>query len=348
MGAAGSSEDENGNPFGTGDTRQTSGPGPKSKSKRSNILGAALLIGMPWLMFVTLILLWTFAYHHFYLLVWIIVLAWGCFSFMFMALDSIKGTSGKPTGSWWLFLGLLCIFAIVNACVCGGYNYWMHMFHYWSFDENRGYTNVLPTEPAEGKQDAGTIVFSNTARVDTTRAVGYRSGTTYCVAPIMDDAQLDRVEYWAAGTNCCEALGDFTCDDTWNPSAKSGVVILDMQPGDAYIMSGESSFGVSLWAPALPYYHKAAKQAEAHFSLTSAKHAIFVRWVADTQVVQDEFWHAGTGFLGIVVLIYLAISIPAGLMLNLWSGSIVQAKGGGPLTPGGTESRGGNEFGTRR
>jgi len=287
-------------------------------------VGMALMIGMPWLMFVTLSVLWTFAYHHFYLVVWMVVLAWGCFACIFMALDS----RGRMGGSWFLFLGLLCLFAVVNACLVGSYNYWMHMFHYWSFDENRGYTNVLPTEPAEGHQDAGTIVFSNTARVDTTRAVGYKAGTTYCVAPVMDDTQLDRVEYWAAGTNCCGARGgDFTCDDTWNPKAKSGVVILDMVPGDASISTGDTSVGISLWAPILPYFRKAAKQAEAHYSLTSAKHAIFVRWVADTQVVQDEFWHAGTGFLVAVVFIYLAISIIAGAMLQLWSKRTASAQG---------------------
>lgn len=306
-----------GDPLGTGNT---SGGRGKRKSDMPEAVLRALMIGIPWLMFVTLSILFTFAYHHFYLLVWMLVLVWMCFAFIFMVLRDRMG------GSYYLFLGILCLFAVVNASLCGGYNYWMHMFHYWSFDENRGYTNVLPSEPAEGHQDAGTIVFSNTARVDTTRAVGYKSGTTYCVAPIMDDTQLDRVEYWAAGTNCCNSRGDFTCDDTWNPRAKSGVVILDMIPGDAQISTGDTSVGLSLWAPILPYYKKAAKQAEAHFAITSAKHAIFVRWVADTQVVQDEFWRAGTGFLLAVVLIYLLISIIAGFMLALRSSGERQAQ----------------------
>jgi hypothetical protein len=305
-------------PLGTGSAGRR-----RAKGKNEQAVGMALLIGMPWLMFVTLSVLWTFAYHHFYIAVWLLALAWACFAFIFMALDN----RGRMGGSWFLFLGLLCLFAVVNACLCGGYNYWMHMFHYWSFDENRGYTNVLPTEPAEGHLDAGTIVFSNTARVDTTRAVGYKAGTTYCVAPIMDDTQLDRVEYWAAGTNCCNSRGDFTCDDTWNPRAKSGVVILDMVPGDAQISSGDTSVGVSLWAPALPYFKKAAKQAEAHFALTSSAKAIFVRWVVDTQVVQDEFWHAGTMFLLVIILIYLGISVVAGAMLQLWSKRTASAQG---------------------
>merc|ERR1719265_981909 len=158
-----------------------------------------------------------------------------------MVLDSLK------TRPWWLFLGLLSLFAILFSVLCGQYNYWMHMFPYWSYDENRSYQNVLPTEPAEAHSDAGKIQFSHTARVDTSRAVGYKSGVVYCVSPILDDTQLDRVEYWAAGTNCCPARGDFLCDDTWNPKAKSGVVVLDTAPGDASVSSGDSSVGVSLW-----------------------------------------------------------------------------------------------------
>jgi len=108
-------------------------------------------------------------------------------------------------GSWFLSLGLLSLFAVINAVLCGNYNYWNHMFQYWSYDENRAYTNVLPTEPAASHADAGKIVFADTARVDTTRAVGFKMSTVYCVAPILDDTQLDRVEYWAAGTDCCPA-----------------------------------------------------------------------------------------------------------------------------------------------
>lgn len=313
------------NPTGVPDQPRTGGPSPemRRRKERDRYIGMALLVGMPWLMFVTLSVLWTFGYHHFYLVVWMIALAWFCFACGFLAMDAQE----KMAGSWYLFLAMVCFFAIINASLCGGYNYWTHMFHYWSFDENRGYTNVLPSEPADARQDAGTIVFSNTARVDTTRAVGYKAGTTYCVAPIMDDTQLDRVEYWAAGTNCCTSRGDFVCDATYNPKAKSGVVILDVVPGDASISTGETSIGLTLWAPILPYFKKAAKQAEAHYALTSAKNAIFVRWVADTQMVQDEFWAGGTSFLLATVFIYLGISLVLGIPLQLQSESLAVAAG---------------------
>merc|ERR1719379_1338649 len=174
-------------------------------------------------------------------------------------------------GSWFFFVGLLCGFACMFGCLCGLYNYYTHMMQYWTYDENRAYSNVLPTEPAEAHADAGKIVFAHTSRVDTSRAVGFKSGSTYCVAPILDDTQGDRVEYWAAGVDCCPARGDFACDDAFNPKAKSGVVILDTTGGDTAVSAGETTAGFSMWKSKRDYYVKAVRLAEAHFSITSAE-----------------------------------------------------------------------------
>merc|ERR1719231_1169470 len=97
-------------------------------------------------------------------------------------------------GSWFLHIGVLCVCACVAGSLAGLFNYYTFMYQYWSIDEGQTYTNVLPTEPAASHADAGKIVFSSTSRVDTTRALGYKVGTVYCVAPILDDTQFDRVE----------------------------------------------------------------------------------------------------------------------------------------------------------
>jgi len=257
------------------------------------------------------------SYHHYYLVCWLVVLAFFMLAVIFMVLDSRRRTGGA--GPWWLFLGLLSLFAILFSTLCGTYNYWMHMFPYWSYDENRSYQNVLPTEPAEAHADAGKMVFSHTARVDTARAVGYKSGSVYCVAPILDDTQLDRVEYWAAGVDCCPARGDFNCDDAWNPKARSGVVILDTSAGDASVSSGDTSVGFSLFRSRRDYYIKAVREAESNFALTSADHPLFVRWVGDPQAIQDDYWRSGVGFLVATVCIYLLVSIIMGAVMQMMS-----------------------------
>lgn len=266
----------------------------------------ALLVAMPWLMFLMIFIAFSFAYHHYDVIVWSLVLALVMVSLVFMILSS------RLAGSWYPLLSMLCMIACGNACLAGLYNYHTHMFQYWSYDENRAYTNVLPSEPASAHADAGKIVFANTARVDTTRAVGYKAGATYCVAPILDDTQLDRVEFFAAGLDCCPSRGDFTCDDAWSPTAKSGVVILD---SDGFFPAKRD------------YYLKAVKQAAAAFQMVAAEHPILVRWVADPQLIQDGYWSGGVGFLVGMVFAYLFVSIVAGAVLSIWVNKSANATG---------------------
>jgi hypothetical protein len=310
--------------FGTGGGRGDRQPlRNKSKNKDNQQLAMAALIGVPWTIFAIISCLFVFAYHHYYLACWLVVLAFLMLAVIFMVLDSRR----KQGGSWFLFLGLLSLFAIMFSSMFGTYNYWMHMFPYWSYDENRAYSNVLPTEPAEAHSDAGKIKFSHTARVDTTRAVGYKSGSVYCVAPILDDTQLDRVEYWAAGVDCCPARGDFNCDDTWNPKARSGVVILDTSAGDASVSSGDTSVGFHLFKSKRDMYVQSVREAEANFGLTSADYPLFVRWVGDPQQIQDDYWRSGVGFLVATICIYLLISVIAGAVMQMWSKKTAAAQG---------------------
>jgi len=304
------------------DDQQPLNPG-RGKAKENQTLAMVGLIAGPWLIFSIVIFLFTFAYHHYYLPCWLVVLAFAMLSVIFMVLDARRPVR------WYIYLGLLCLIAVLFSSLLGTYNYWMHMFPYWSYDENRAYSNVLPTEPAEAHADAGKIKFSHTARVDTSRAVGYKFGSVYCVAPILDDTQLDRVEYWAAGVDCCPARGDFNCDDAFNPKARSGVVILDTSAGDASVSSGDQSIGFSLFTSRRDYYVKAVRAAEANFGVTSADHPLFVRWVGDPQQIQDDYWRNGVGFVVATICIYLLISIILGAVMQYFFMKQQQQQRGG-------------------
>merc|ERR1719160_1819178 len=108
-------------------------------------------------------------------------------------------------GKWYTFLGILTLIAVVAGNIVGVYIYSQFFLQYWAYDMNRTYTNVLPSEPAAAHADAGIIKFASSARIDTTKAVGYKSGKVYCVAPVMDETQTPRVEYWAAGYDIVSA-----------------------------------------------------------------------------------------------------------------------------------------------
>lgn len=270
--------------------------------------GAPLLIIVPWLMFVMIFLPFTFLYHFYPVAIWCCVLAWCMMSFLFMLMDC----RDRMGGQWYLFLGMLSFIACLSASLAGEYNYHTNMFQYYSYDESRAYTNVLPSEPAGAHGDAGKITFSNTARVDTTRAAGFKQGSTYCVAPILDETQHDRVQFWAAGLDCCPSRGDFACDDAWNPLAKSGVVILDSE---------------GLFPNKRDNYMKATKQAAAAFGFETSDEAVLVRWVTDPQVIQDSYWTAGLDFMLALTFLYLAISIAAGVILHMFSKNVARASG---------------------
>lgn len=295
----------------------------KTKTAAGNQpMGLAVLIGVPWLMFSIVSCLFGMAYHHYAFAVWLVVLAWVLLASIFLVLDARK----RMGGAWFRFLGILCLFATVNGVLLGSYNYWTHLFQYWSYDENASYTNVLPTEPARALSDAGKIVFSTTARVDTSRALGFKVSSTYCIAPILDNTQMQNVEFWAAGIDCCPARGDFSCDDTWDPKSRSGVVLLGAMPEDASAAAAKGG-SLQLWHPVRDYYMQAVRAAEAAYSLTSSKEPLFVRWVRDPQAIQDDYWRSGVGFLVASVCVYLLLSIIVGAILQMWSKRTAASEG---------------------
>jgi len=204
----------------------------------TNARGMAFMIAVPWFMFSVLLCLYTFVFHQIKSVVYGALVAFAVVSVVFCFLDQMS-RPGRVT-HWYRKLGVLSGMATILAMICGSYTYEHHMALYWTYEENQKYTNVLPTEPAAAHADAGKIIFSDTARVDSTRSVGFKAGTVYCVAPILDDTQQSKVEYWAAGTDCCQQRADFSCDDAWDPKAKSGVVLIEpggIFPSNQYFFS---------------------------------------------------------------------------------------------------------------
>lgn len=279
------------------------------------------LITIPWLMFFMINILFAFLYHHSGMVTWSFTAIFLAISIIFIVLNR---QPPRDWGNWFLYLGIMSIFACIVGVWSGIYNYQENILRYYYYEEGRAYTNVLPSEPAAAHSDAGKITFSNNARVDTTRAVGYKKGVVYCVAPIMDDTQTARVEYWAAGTDCCLQRADFNCDDAWNNQAKSGVVLVDQED---YLV--KNNWGIHAM------FMKAVKEAEAAFDIVSSEDPLFIRWVKDPQTIQDDYWRSAIGHLFASAGVYLLLSIIAGAMLQMAAGRAGDAKGPSPNpTPG--------------
>jgi len=251
-----------------------------------------LLFLLPWLMFALIMALFTYGYHHIPGLVWVTAALCGCFAMIF-----IFTSTSDPDGRSSVVLGLLCSFAIALAVFGGLTNYNWNMAPYWAYEESREYHNVLPSEPAAAHADAGKIFFAESARVDTTKAVGFRKAITYCVAPILDPQSTTRVEFWAVGIDCCAERGDFQCGDAAAEglsAARGGVVVMDDR-----FLSGASHFD---------YFEKAVREAEAANDLVSATDPIFLYWVKDPDAVQTGFFTKGTTQLLVLSLVHLLVN----------------------------------------
>jgi len=221
-------------------------------------------------------MLFTYGYHHIPGVVWSTVCLLSCFALIFIL------TPPGPTeqGRSGVLLGCLCGSAIVLSTLCGLHNYGTHMEQYWLYEEAREYHNVLPSEPAAAHADAGKITFAEAARIDTTKAVGYKAASTYCVAPILDPSSSNRVEFWAVGLDCCAPRGEFNCDDATKEgteAAHGGLVVFDTGSIHRHY----------------EYFSKAVKESEAANDLVSSAEPIFVRWVKDPESVQASFFGAG-------------------------------------------------------
>lgn len=320
-------------PLGTGDD---AAPAIKKKPAANNApIGLGVIVGMPWLMFSILSILFAFAYHHYSWAVWLVATSWFLLVLIFFVLDA----RNRMLGGWFRCLGFLCLFGAINGCICGSYNYWSHMFQYWSYMESSTFSNVLPTEPAESHGDAGTIMFADTARIDTTRAVGYMSTSTYCVAPILDTTTVtdsllgsrsEVVEYWAAGMDCCPARGDFNCNDAWDAQARSGLVIVSIPGHDGSISNRGLSLWARMWKTEHDYYVMAVREAEGSYDLKSANRPLFVRWVRDPQRVQNDLWRGGVGYVVASVCVYFLVSVIVGSATQMYSKRQATAQGSQP------------------
>eukprot|EP00434_Breviolum_minutum_P018801 symbB.v1.2.016583.t1/scaffold1253.1/size128728/10 len=133
----------------------------------------------------------------------------------------------------WLVLALCLWAGLLVGSVLGNNYWWMGVAKYAESMWILHVTKVVPSwMPAR-----------STSR---TKAIAFRNGLTYCVAPVILEPleaaggttskttagfqipSSGTVDFWAVGTDCCGTTGTpFTCFDAANPFARSGLRVLD-------------------------------------------------------------------------------------------------------------------------
>lgn len=200
-------------------------------------------------------------------------------------------------------LGLLCILAVILGLVVGVYAYVRSLKEYDRLSRGAHYDNVLPVEPAGGKSDATTFTFTNFTYVASNKSYGFvdalnpGNAITYCVAPVASGLfDNSRVQYWAAGTDCCEHLRKFKCGDAGKDGAHGAIVL-----------SKESR--------ALHGFQAAIRGAESAHGLQSGDSYILVKWSMDPLAARDALWTSSATLFITFACVYLVVSVLVGCAL---------------------------------
>lgn len=237
-----------------------------------------------WAIFSGVTLLFGLSYHDSWREIWVII-SLVVVSLAMIVYQSVKTMREQPMHKVGAIVAAWLLLSVITGTFVGLFSYDCCIGEYWDKQQLESRENVLPSEPAGAFAHAGEIVFADEARVDPSKAVGYKDNDVYCVAPIASDGPMDTVQFWAAGVNCCGARDSFVCDDAWNPKAHAGVVIRN---ATKWSMMHEDIHA---------RYMKAVKLAEVTYSIASNKKPIFVRWVSNPNQVEMNIWRAGLGVL---------------------------------------------------
>jgi len=245
-----------------------------------------LLVVLPLLVFLLITCLWLYVHYALPLATWLAIFCCFLCSGGLIAI-ALYGT--KDLG-WAFVLGVSCSVACLLALWFGSVGYQWYMREFWWMEIGRHYTDLNATTSAMSRSDASWLYFRNESKVDTMKAVGYRDGAVFCVAPVLSANQVTRVEYWAIGKDCCQKRSGFTCGEAGHIGAHSAIAMR----GQDFVDKAS--------------YLRAVRQAEASYKLASAEGALLVRWVSNPKSIRDGLLWSGLWILLLGALMELIIA----------------------------------------
>lgn len=208
-----------------------------------------------------------------------------------------QNREGKTSGT---VLGMLCAVACIVAFLICLFAFLRFMMEWNRIERGATYHKVYPSEQAATRNDATIITFAADSTIDVDRTYGYAdawsaTGTVYCVAPVSASPSAnERINYFAAGTNCCDERSNFQCGDARNQEAIGGIVIKDIADG----------------------YRKAIDGSSHAYGITVGTEFLLLRWTNDPVNYHEQLKHHTVVLLLVFSGVYLLLSCVAGLAIN--------------------------------
>mmetsp|Transcript_12139 Transcript_12139/g.28339 ORF Transcript_12139/g.28339 Transcript_12139/m.28339 type:complete len:311 (+) Transcript_12139:77-1009(+) len=263
----------------------------RRRSNRPLDLGSVLIVlFVPVLLFA--VVYWIFGYSlRFHL--WPVALLLGPVLGLLVCLGitSRAWAKLKQDGSAraWIALAVCSWIALILATIRADMAYWSYSHPHYMYKELADYVNIDPSvDKGQAYMDSGQVYFKENSYVDTATATAYRSGMTFCVAPIVRQPPANQggasqvavngpmvtpesgtVDWWAVGTNCCNPSGkEFKCGAVNNTEARSGLRLMRDDVRPFFLMA------VQEWSAGLNI---------------PVKHPLFFYWVQDPLAEVDEY-----------------------------------------------------------
>jgi len=201
----------------------------------------------------------------------------------------IYGRGNREKRFWIIMMGCICVVCTFIGLIFGFFMYFRYLVYYERYLEMRTYSNVGGSQSVTEFNDGSMFLFTQDTRLDVMRSVGYKSrftGEVYCVAPVVDSTMTaaDNINFWAVGSDCCLARGEFMCNDAQDAKTMSALVVLEPEDVVRPFMK---------WAVAgsvYPRYERAIKLQEAAYATRQARRIKMLFWVKDPIAYQNS-WH---------------------------------------------------------
>lgn len=204
------------------------------------------------------------------------------------AVQSHRRRMNSGEHSWWSFIFVSSLLAVLVGTSLGYINYSWNTKRYYDWISLRKAVGVDPAEN-QGQQmlDAGEIDFKAGAKVERNLNMAFHKTRTWCIAPIVSSNSMATYDFWAVGMDCCSARkGDFSCA----PSYKNGTVAA----AGLRVMDDAEIAG----------YKLALEQASSAYNIQSSQ-PIFLYMMAEPYRQIKEYYTRGKTFSLEANLVYL-------------------------------------------